>query len=202
MLRREELLVYMSTFSGSAALAGSQDYMVSARISHKLDLQGPNMTIRTACSSSMVALNEACGAIAKGDCEAAIVTGSNALELPAKQVTLLMSDKLVHETHIVSSELEARGYAIDRRSLGQTLPQGQDIVALLEEEEPFFEDIDAARLDQFQSMLRGLGNDGLLWVTQLSNVGCTNPKYAQVIGLARTLRSEMAIDFAVLETDK
>lgn len=131
-----------------------------------------------------------------------IVARPYALKLPAKRVTLLMSDKLVHETHMVSSELEARGYAIDRRSLGQTLPQGQDIVALLEEEEPFFEDIDAVRLDQFQSMFRGLGNDGLLWVTRLSNVGCTNPKYAQVIGLARTLRSEMAIDFAVLETDK
>jgi acyl transferase domain-containing protein len=62
---------------------GGQDFMVSARLSHELDLHGPNMTIRTACSSSMIALNEACAAIAKGDCESAIVGGSSLMLAPA-----------------------------------------------------------------------------------------------------------------------
>lgn len=121
---------------------------------------------------------------------------------PIKRVTLLVSDRSASGPSLISSELEARGYAIDRRSLGQTLPQGQDVVALLEEEQPLFEDTDTVRLVQFKSLLRDLGNGGLLWVTRLSSVGCTDPRYAQVVGLARTLRSEMSIDFAILETDK
>lgn len=111
MLRREELLAHMSTLSGSAALAGSQDYMVSARISHELDLQGPNMTIRTACSSSMVALNEACGAIAKGDCEAAIVAGSNLILAPSLFHALASQGVLSPDGSSRSLSADANGYA-------------------------------------------------------------------------------------------
>ncbi|KAF2462908.1 uncharacterized protein BDR25DRAFT_298851 [Lindgomyces ingoldianus] len=131
-----------------------------------------------------------------------LVARPQAPKAPIKRMTLLVIDGNVSSSNLLTSELKARGCGIDQRSLGQTLPQGQDIIALLEEEEPFFEEIDAIRLTQFQLMLRGLGNDGLLWVTRHSSVGCTDPRFAQVVGLARTLRSEMAIDFAVLEIDK
>ena len=88
-------------------ITGSHDFMVSERISHELDLHGPwyvkstqiyslvdrtnpctSLTIRTACSSSMIALNDACMAITKGDCKAAIVGGTS-LHLSPATVTSL-----------------------------------------------------------------------------------------------------------------
>lgn len=122
-------------------------------------------------------------------------------KLPAKRVTLLVRSTNTPELTLILSELEAQRYTFDVRELGQALPSDQDVVALLEEDCPFFEDVDAVRLDQFKQLLHTLGNNGLLWLTRLSNVGCTDPRYAQVVGLARSIRSEMAIDFAVLETD-
>ncbi|XP_075725722.1 fatty acid synthase-like isoform X2 [Rhipicephalus microplus] len=56
---------------------GSHRAMFSNRISYSLDLQGPSMTIDTACSSTMVALSEALLAIRSGRCEAAIVGGAS-----------------------------------------------------------------------------------------------------------------------------
>ncbi|CAA9966684.1 Beta-ketoacyl synthase [Pyrenophora teres f. maculata] len=132
-----------------------------------------------------------------------LIARPQAHDTPSKRVTLLVSNASAPEANHISSELEAMGYTnVDRCELGQTLPASQDILALLEEDLPFFEDIDSARLDQFKALLRNLGQNSLIWATRLSSIGCTDPRYAQVVGLARTIRSEMGIDFAVLETDK
>ncbi|KAL1414014.1 hypothetical protein MTO96_030754 [Rhipicephalus appendiculatus] len=58
-------------------LLGCSRAMFSNRISYSLDVQGPSMTIDTACSSTMVALNEAVLALRSGRCEAAIVGAGN-----------------------------------------------------------------------------------------------------------------------------
>lgn len=51
--------------------------MFANRISYWLNLKGPSMSIDAACSSSMVALERAYQAINTGQCDAAIVGGSN-----------------------------------------------------------------------------------------------------------------------------
>ncbi|XP_065298319.2 fatty acid synthase-like [Dermacentor albipictus] len=58
-------------------LLGCSRAMFSNRISYSLDLQGPSMTIDTACSSAMVVLNEAVLALRSGRCEGAIVGAGN-----------------------------------------------------------------------------------------------------------------------------
>lgn len=123
---------------------------------------------------------------------------------PAKRVTLLSESSADAASSLIVQELEGRGYVIDRFSLGQiaSLPRGQDILALLEEEQPFFEAMDESKLTQVRSLLSSLGDNGLIWVTRLSNVGCTDPRYAQAIGLVRALRSETSKDIATLETEK
>jgi acyl transferase domain-containing protein len=105
ILRREELMASIY------AVSGSQDYMCSARISHELDLQGPQMIIRTACSSSMLALNEACGAIGKGDCESAVVAGSNLILTPNLFRALSGQGVLSTDGSCRSLSGEANGYA-------------------------------------------------------------------------------------------
>ncbi|MBA3720786.1 MAG: SDR family NAD(P)-dependent oxidoreductase [Parachlamydiaceae bacterium] len=49
--------------------------ILAARISHYLDITGPNLSINTACSSSMVALHQACNALLNGECEIALAAG-------------------------------------------------------------------------------------------------------------------------------
>ncbi|KAH7306034.1 polyketide synthase [Stachybotrys elegans] len=66
------------------------DFALSNRLSYEMDLQGPSMTIRTACSASLVGLNEACLALARGDCESALVAGTNLLLGP--DLTMVMSN--------------------------------------------------------------------------------------------------------------
>ena len=41
----------------------------------------------------------------------------------------------------------------------------------------------------------------MFWVTRLSQMYCRDPRYAQVIGTARTMRAELLIDFAICEVD-
>lgn len=52
---------------------------LAQRISYHFGLTGPSQITDTACSSSMYALDRAVEAIKNGECDAAIVGGSNLL---------------------------------------------------------------------------------------------------------------------------
>ena len=54
-----------------------EGFGMANRLSHFLGLKGPSFTVNTACSSSGTALHLACQALGKGDCETALVGGSN-----------------------------------------------------------------------------------------------------------------------------
>src|SRR5262245_18308775 len=56
--------------------------VVANRISHKLDLRGPSLSIDTACSSSLVALHLACEALRSGETSLAIAGGVNLIVTP------------------------------------------------------------------------------------------------------------------------
>lgn len=56
--------------------------MLANRISFTLGLTGPSFLLDTACSSSMYALDCAFNSIRNGECDAAIVGGSNLLLHP------------------------------------------------------------------------------------------------------------------------
>ncbi|KAK3190650.1 Mycolipanoate synthase [Lecanicillium sp. MT-2017a] len=58
-------------------VTGYQDFMMANRIAWEYDLRGPSMTIKTACSSSGVALHQALQAIRQGEADGAIVTGAS-----------------------------------------------------------------------------------------------------------------------------
>ncbi|MFK8017571.1 MAG: SDR family NAD(P)-dependent oxidoreductase [Gammaproteobacteria bacterium] len=49
------------------------------RLSYVFDLHGPSQAIDTACSSSMVAIHQACQAISRGECESALAGGASVL---------------------------------------------------------------------------------------------------------------------------
>ncbi len=57
-----------------AMIANDKDYLAT-RVSYKLNLKGPSLTVQTACSTSLVAVQTACAAILSGQCDIALAGG-------------------------------------------------------------------------------------------------------------------------------
>ena len=82
-----QLMQYRDTeYPEPYGITGGGIALLSNRVSYIFNLQGPSMTLDTACSSSMYALHLACSAIHSGDCTSAIVGGSNLILTPECQV--------------------------------------------------------------------------------------------------------------------
>ncbi|WP_395823741.1 amino acid adenylation domain-containing protein [Archangium minus] len=55
-------------------VAGSADFLAT-RVSYKLNLRGPSLTLQTACSTSLVAVHLACQSLRSGECGMALAGG-------------------------------------------------------------------------------------------------------------------------------
>jgi acyl transferase domain-containing protein len=118
-----------------------------------------------------------------------------------KRVTLLTLPESEHVDCILQG-LGNRGYAVHRCGLQDIpLPEGQDVISLLDDDGPFFENMDDQRFRSFKNLVENLKGYGILWVTPLSQIQCQDPRFGQINGIARTLRSEMLVDFATCEVD-
>ncbi|MGW6935775.1 type I polyketide synthase [Lentzea sp. NPDC054927] len=60
---------------------GSDKDFLATRVSYKLNLTGPSLTVQTACSTSLVAVHLAVQSLLRGECEAAVAGGVN-IRLP------------------------------------------------------------------------------------------------------------------------
>ncbi len=58
-------------------MVGSDKDFLASRVSYKLNLKGPAMTVQTACSSSMVGIHLACQSLLTGECDMALAGGSS-----------------------------------------------------------------------------------------------------------------------------
>ncbi|KAK4222689.1 hypothetical protein QBC38DRAFT_489296 [Podospora fimiseda] len=89
---------------------GSGRAMLSNRISHFLDIKGPSMTIDTACSGSLIAVDLACRYLDSGDADGAIVAGCN----------LYMSPEHNMDQHAMTSAASPSGrcWTFDARADG------------------------------------------------------------------------------------
>ncbi|RMZ82570.1 hypothetical protein DV738_g1477, partial [Chaetothyriales sp. CBS 135597] len=82
-----QLMQYRDTeYPEPYGITGGGIALLSNRVSYVFNLQGPSLTLDTACSSSMYALHLACNAIQTGECDASIVGGSNLILTPECQV--------------------------------------------------------------------------------------------------------------------
>ncbi|KAI3094809.1 hypothetical protein CBS147333_9920 [Penicillium roqueforti] len=122
--------------------------------------------------------------------------------LPARKATVLSESSTgSSKSHPVIDQLFARGYEISYCSLADIPPPGQDIIAFLDGQTSFLEQLDATKLEQLRAFINNIANSGILWVTQPSRSQCADPSFAQIHGLARCIRSELGIAFATCEAD-
>lgn len=93
-----------------SATGGAQS-ILSNRLSWFFDLHGSSMTIDTACSSSMVALDLACRGLWDGSSDMAIVGGANLIYSPELNIALSNMGFLSPDGSCYSFDHRANGYA-------------------------------------------------------------------------------------------
>ncbi|MGR3562334.1 MAG: SDR family NAD(P)-dependent oxidoreductase [Heliomarina sp.] len=89
-------------------LGNDKDFLCT-RASYKLDLKGPSVTVQTACSTSLVAVEMACRALARGECGMALA-GGGSINFP-QQTGYLYQEGMIFspDGHCRPFDVEARG---------------------------------------------------------------------------------------------
>ncbi|KAL6912402.1 hypothetical protein FSST1_010162 [Fusarium sambucinum] len=90
---------------------------------------------------------------------------------------------------------------LDLFSLGQVLTPGQPAVFLMDLEAPFLANITEKRFNSFKRTLFSVQDVPFCWVTGACQIGCKNPDYALVNGMARSIRQETGIDLVTFELE-
>ncbi len=151
-------------------LGNDKDYMAT-RVSFKLNLRGPSLTIQTACSTSLVSVATACMSLTNYQCDMALAGGST-LKLPQNRGYLYEPDGMV------SPDGNIRTF--DSKAQGTVFGNGVAVVLLKRLEDAI------ADGDSIYAVLKGWGvnNDGA------SKVGYTAPSVdgqTEAIALAQAL---------------
>ncbi|WP_411845596.1 amino acid adenylation domain-containing protein [Roseibacillus persicicus] len=129
-----------------AELGNDKDYLAT-RVAFKLDLRGPAMTVQSACSTSLVAITQACLSLRAGACDMALAGGVT-ITLPEKKGYYFTPDG------ILSQDGSCRTF--DEKATGTVFSNGAGIVLLKRLD-------DAVRDgDHIHAVIKGcaLNNDG------------------------------------------
>ena len=123
-----------------------KDY-IATRVSHKLNLTGPSLSIHTGCSTSLVAIIEAVKSLRTGDCSMALAGGISISGAP-------QTGHLFLEGGILSKDGFCRPY--DESATGTVFTDGAGIVVLKRLDDA----IESG--DQIWGVIKGIGinNDG------------------------------------------
>lgn len=127
-------------------LGNDKDYLAT-RVAFKLNLRGPAMTLQTACSTSMVAIAEACRSIRDGLCDMALAGGVT-VTLPYKRGYFFTEQGMLSK--------DGHCCAFDEKASGTVFANGAGVIMLKRLS-------DAIRdRDHIHAVIRGTGmnNDG------------------------------------------
>ncbi|HEX5734190.1 MAG TPA: type I polyketide synthase [Blastocatellia bacterium] len=157
---------------------GNDKDHLATRVSYKLNLKGPSITVQTACSTSLVATHLACQSLLAGECDIALAGGVSVI-VPQK------SGYFYHEGGIVSPDGHCR--AFDEAAAGTLNGSGVGIVVLKRLSDAL------ADGDYIHAVIKGsaINNDGS------SKVGYTAPS---VTGQAAAIMEAHSIARAEPET--
>ncbi|MCC3566017.1 MULTISPECIES: beta-ketoacyl synthase N-terminal-like domain-containing protein [unclassified Microcoleus] len=151
-------------------IANEKDFL-STRVSYKLNLKGPSVTVQTACSTSLVAIGMACQSLLNYQCDMALAGG---VSIGVNQKT----GYFYKEGMILSPDGHCR--AFDANAQGTVSGSGVGIVVLKRLEEAI------ADGDYIHAVIKGcaINNDGAV------KVGYTAPS---IDGQAQAIADALAI---------
>ena len=89
-------------------ISSDKDYLTT-RVSYKLGLSGPSITVQTACSTSLVAVHLACQSLLSGECDMALAGGVS-ITVPQKSGYIYQEGSFLSpDGHCRAFDAEARG---------------------------------------------------------------------------------------------
>ena len=145
---RSELLDSVETYY--SIIGNDKDYLAT-RVSYKLNLKGPSLTVQSACSTSLVAVHQACQSLLNEECDMAL----------AGAVSVMMTEKrgYLYEADTLWSP-DGHVRAFDARAQGTLFGEGVGVVVLKRLTDAL------AAGDSIQAVIRGsaVNNDGTLKV--------------------------------------
>ncbi|VUC30496.1 unnamed protein product [Clonostachys rosea] len=106
----KELMTRDKLEAGLAAVSGHSDFMMANKLSFEYDFRGPSLTVKTACSSALVALDIACTDIRAGSITSAIVGGANMLLTPTGTLAMEQTGVLSPNQSCRTFDAAADGY--------------------------------------------------------------------------------------------
>ena len=173
----------LDSVGGLQTIVGSGGDFLPTRVSYKLNLRGPSVNVQTACSTSLVAIHQACQALHAFECDVAMAGGAS-VTVP------LVGGHLYQEQGIVSPDGHCR--AFDARAQGTVGGNGVGVVVLKRLAEAL------ADGDVIHAVIRGtaINNDGS------HKVGYTAPGVegqAEVIALAHAAAGLAGEDITYVE---
>ena len=130
-----------------------------------------------------------------------VIIAKPAVEGKPKQVTVLRVEEPSPRTEDFVRSLAEEGYELDFCTIDQTPKAGQDIISLLDVESPFLMSATETSFAAFKSFITRCQGNGLLWITKAAQIECRDPNYSLVLGMARTLRNELGMEFATCELE-
>lgn len=118
------------------AITGNLPAIIPSRISYLLNLKGPAILVDTSCSSSLVAIHEACRAIKHGDCEVALVGGAKVHLAPTYADHNIGIESDDGYTRTFDSDADGTGLgegvgSIMLKSRGRAIKDGDHIYAII-----------------------------------------------------------------------
>jgi acyl transferase domain-containing protein/surfactin synthase thioesterase subunit len=123
--------------AGLPHLGNDKDFL-STRVSYKLNLTGPSVTVQTACSTSLVAVHLACQSLRSGECDM-VLAGAATVRIPH------VSGYLAEKGNVYSMDGHCRAFdaagqgtifgsgvaAVVLKELGRALADGDHVYAVI-----------------------------------------------------------------------
>lgn len=125
--------------------SGNSLCIAANRLSFALGVQGPSLALDTACSSSLVALHLACQAIRRGECDGAMVGGSQVILTPTGTMNVCKAGFSAPDGRVRAFDAEADGYV---RSEGAGMVMLKPLSAALQNRDPIHAVIRGSAVNQ------------------------------------------------------
>lgn len=117
----------------------------------------------------------------------------------AKNVVFLYDNEKTSFSRQLAAKLEEGETTVHWRTIhDREYIECQEVISTLDLEGPFFNDISEESFTSFMAYMSQL-KGGILWLSRAAQIQSTDPAYGLVIGIARTLRLEMSMDFWTVE---